>query len=151
MWRALLVAVTLMVSGCGGQKLIVKGYQGADLPKEQVGWIKPVAGLHVYSIDGDKALRVLTTHAIGYYDAEIALPAGRHQVEIALANGVVSARQSRVIDIYVEPQRKYLFKYSVTFPEPRKYYMEPGIWQVQVLDMTNEPEKWCGSSHAETC
>ena len=145
MWKAWLVAATLVLSGCGGQKLIVKGYQGAELPKEQVGWVKPVAGLHVHSIDGDKAIRVITIHSVGYYDAEIALPAGPHRLEVAYAEGSARSRESMFVDVVVRPQGKYLLRAVFSRPESTGFFLPPATVRVEVQDMTDEPEKWCAN------
>lgn len=111
----------------------IQAYPGPELPKGQVALLKPVVGVQVLAVDGDKAYAVKTQQGIGYLDVEIALLPGAHRIAVMYNSGSGISTGFIMLDLLARSGRKYLITYT-----PTAYSFSP-----RIDDRTDRPETWC--------
>jgi hypothetical protein len=133
-WIAILLGLAL--AGCTtGIPGYVKAYRGDDLPKEQLALVKPIVGIIVRSVDGETTLAPKPNNALGFPDIEIALPAGRHRMDLDYAWNGLQNRRTVTVYLDARPGRKYLLTYD------NASYTTG--WNPRFEDVTDAPERWC--------
>jgi hypothetical protein len=137
--KAAVVLLLALLTGCGGTKQFVRAYPGAELPLEQLALVKPVIGIDVVSVDGNKAYGVRTARSTGYADVDMELTPGRHIFVVFMRTGSAYSLGTVTIALDAEAGHKYIINGSPDSPSRFKPIFE---------DVTANPDRYCAQAGA---
>ena len=122
----------ILMSACASGGTYVKAHSGDDVPREQLGLLKPVTFVRILSIDGDSKKTFSVEGFLGRKDYEIGLKPGVHQVLIAYESVAFKSANPVSLTFRVEAGRKYLVKTNAIEKS----------WKPTIVDVTSRPECW---------
>lgn len=140
----LIAALSALLVGCASDgvplgvtidKVNLKAYEGAAQPMAELAILKPLAGLKVIDIDGNRSFAASTyVNGFRYVDYDMAVSPGAHTLLLEVAHGGLTSKEAIRLPINVKAGHKYLIRSIST---------QPFTWQPALEDVTDKPERWC--------
>lgn len=130
---ALLLTISACLVSCSPTKVVIKAYDGPDLPLPQLAILKPQVPLQLRAIDGDTTHAFDTSGKVVANDAQIMLLPGPHTLRLTLEGvqgvGTIRSRNALTATFVAEAGRKYIVRSG----------MSGQTWNPKVVDVTDLP------------